>query len=715
MSTTTANAPPINAPPLNAEQLKNMNYLPVEVLAMILGFFPLDERVRLRTVSRKFDQAVHSTLRSLKQIEFEEYSPDASAQNYLSRTSKSQYWQYFTPYLGIPFWEFLSTSCAQPIEISAVGHEFELDRIVVIGKILRFITCIAIRSFEKADTKIFEKFVALEGFHMEEPDYPWCLSLLAQHRINRRSRVLCLSVPCSHNFECRMKLMSALTGLQRLELFFSSMPQLLPHPSLNEDVCSSLVELKIDGEPNFQNFSTNFSSLKRLTVKLKKVKVEPIMKLLYSARSAIDQLEELTFIGDVPYDVEKELYSLAAHGKQLKSFIFIYDYMYLAANEYREEKEQAEEEPTAIELTSPRLRRLVIQTRRIIKVFVSSEKLHHFEINEAPQLLALKADFRNLACLKLVEVEISFPLSQFVASARRLRILILKQVEMTRNEVVKIIGSLNEMKSIQKIELNGILCSGLQPVEFTSTNEIVYSPKVAAGFQLIMSNIPDLQELRAHEPELVAVFDNNIRAMKIAKYLIIFFRSDRTKCTITHLTNRPHFYFRQVMNNLRVFAIYIDFITPKLMSHLETYCHNIRGIEVTASETEYPREMYQRWTNWVLSQKELRVVFGCFKPDQVIRILENFKRTHLNTATEGKLIINIHIHDQARVDLDDRLHKLVNHLVKRQLMEDYFVPLTWRCKCDRQGEPGPLYKADETGTHPIKGPEIDFNKIETYV
>ena len=138
-----------------------MDKLPVEVLAKICDFFPLTERAKLREVSRCFKEAVDYNLKSVTQIEFKCYSPDASAQNYVSRSSK-------TPCLLKSFWSFSNLYCGQSIEINAEGYEFGPEEILDIASKLKFITCECIGSYDYGvfNIDMFELFPQLEGFQM---------------------------------------------------------------------------------------------------------------------------------------------------------------------------------------------------------------------------------------------------------------------------------------------------------------------------------------------------------------------------------------------------------------------------------------------------------------------------------------------------------------------------------------------------------------------
>ena len=133
-----------------------------------------------------------------------------------------------------------------------------------------------------------------------------------------------------------------------------------------------------------------------------------------------------------------------------------------------------------IELNSPKLKRLVIQTRRQIAVNVAARRLHHFEIRKAPSVVALDVDCCHLAYFKLVAAEISFDLPQLIASARRLRFLILRNFKLPRESVARIIGSLDENRSIQKIYLKDLLDSSEQPTDqkfnyHETIDQIVYA------------------------------------------------------------------------------------------------------------------------------------------------------------------------------------------------------------------------------------------------
>ena len=152
------------------------------------------------------------------------------------------------------------------------------------------------------------------------------------------------------------------------------------------------------------------------------VKEKPIQALIHMFAGAIGQLEEFTFVGDVSAKAEREIYTLAAHGKQLRAFIFIHAFRYKKRQDEADESEYEAgegEEVMKIELNSPKLKRLVIQTRRTIAVKVAARRLHHFEIRKAPSVVALDVDCCHLAYFKLVAAEISFDLPNCLASQWR--------------------------------------------------------------------------------------------------------------------------------------------------------------------------------------------------------------------------------------------------------------------------------------------------------
>ena len=681
-----------------------MDKLPLEVLTMIFDFFPLDERAKLREVSRCFKEAVEYNLKSVTQIEFECYSPDASAQNYLSRTGKS-------PYSLKSFWSFANSYCGQSIKINAEGYQFGPEEILAIASKLKFITCENIGShhFRSYDVDMFDLFPQLEGFKMDfDPNYqdysytdvsPWCTSLLAQHREKKGKKILCLSLPCDHPFDCGTKRTELPVGLQRLMLNYSIHRDFPPHPRVTPEVSSSLVELQIDGLPDLDNFSPDFSSLKRLTFMTETVEEKPIRALIHMFAGAIGQLEEFTFVGDVSARAEREIYTLAAHGKHLRTFIFIHGFYNEHPHEY-EEEEGEEEEPVEevlkIELDSPKLKRLVIQTRRPIAVKVTARRLHHFEIKRAPSVVALDVDCCHLAYFKLVAAEISFDLPQLIASARRLKFLILENFKLPRRSVVRIISSLNENTSIQKVRLKDLLDSSEQPTgqKFNDNeSQIVYVLPVRSDFELIVSNSPDLQDATVNRPDLVTVLDDNIRVMKIERMSIHLTRLDGTRCSVLSFDRTLQFYFRQVMSNLRIFSVDVQTITLQLLSHLEAHCHNVRGVEATGScLAEQHGRVPKRWTEWIASLKDLRVIFGSFTQHQMIDILDNLKT--------NKLIVYNKLFSSPRILIDDRLHELIIDLSQRQVLVKYSFP--WRCSC---GAKCPLFDP----------PYIRFGKMESYV
>ena len=401
---------------------------------------------------------------------------------------------------------------------------------------------------------MLELFPQLQGFQInydhEETHmyiYPCCTTLLAQHREKTGKKILCLRLPSDHPFDCGRDRTELPVGLRRLMLNCRIDQDLPPHPRVTPEVSWSLVELRIDGLPDLDHFSPNFSSLKKLTFMTETVKEQHIQALIHMFMDAVGQLEEFTFVGDVSAKVEREIYNLAAHGKQLKTFIFIHDFYYEHSHEYEEEGGEGEpveevmnvelislklkrlviktdeyeagegEEVMKIELNSPKLKRLVIQTRRTIAVKVAARRLHHFEIRKAPSVVALDVDCCHLAYFKLVAAEISFDLPQLIASARRLRFLILENFKLPRESVARIISSLNENRSIQKVHLKDLLEGREGPTERNfidreSIDQIVYTSLVTPDFELIVSNSPDLQNVKANRPDLVTVLDDNIRA-----------------------------------------------------------------------------------------------------------------------------------------------------------------------------------------------------------
>ena len=686
-----------------------MDKLPLEVLAMIFDFFPLTERAKLREVSRCFKKAVEYNLKRVTQIEFECYSTDASAQNYLSRNSKGRNSLK-------SFWSFANSYCGQSIEINAEGHQFYIEDILAIASKLKFITCENIHSnhFGRFDVDMFDLFPQLEGFKMGfDPDYqdhyytkvrPWCTSLLAQHREKKGKKILCLSLPCDHLFKCDTKRTELPVGLRRLMLNCNLHPDLSPHPPVTPEVSWSLVELRISGLPNLNNFSPAFSSLKKLTFMTETVKEKPIRALIHMFAGAIGQLEEFTFVGDVSARAEREIYTLAAHGKHLRTFIFIHGFYNEHPHEY-EEEEGEEEEPVEevlkIELDSPKLKRLVIQTRRPIAVKVTARRLHHFEIKRAPSVVALDVDCCHLAYFKLVAAEISFDLPQLIASARRLRFLILENFKLPRESVARIISSLNENRSIQKVHLKDLLEGREGPTERNfidreSIDQIVYTSLVTPDFELIVSNLPDLQNVNVNIPDLVIVLDDNIRAMKIERgpcRLINRTPLDGTRCSVTGFVHAVHFYFPQAMSNLRIFSVYVQAITPQLVSHLEARCHNIRGVGATGSySAEQHGRVPKRWTEWIASLKDLRVIFGSFTQHQMIDILDNLKT--------NKLVVYNNLFSNPRTLIEDQLHELILDLSQRQVLVKYSFP--WRCSC---GAKCPLFNP----------PSIIFGEMESYV
>ena len=673
-----------------------MDKLPVEIQAFIFHFFPLDERAKLRGVSKYFKGAVEYNLRGVEQIEFACYSADASAQNYLSRTRKNPNIFWASPLLGKSFWSFINTYCGNSIEINAEGYNFKTEDILSIASKLKFITCESISSYDDHKADIFNHFTRLEGFKTLCPPsnfyikyYPWCTSLLAQYREAKGQRVLCLSLPCKHSFQCHTNRTELPVGLQRLMLNCATYGH---HPRVTPEVSWSLVELLIDGLPNLNNFSPAFSSLKRLTFRTETVKEGPILALLNLFMYAIGQLEEFTFVGDVSAKVEKKIYNLAAHGKQLRTFVFIYDPYSRYLDGSVEEKPV---EVMKIELNSPKLKRFVIQTRRQIAVNVTAPKLHHFEIIKAPSV-ALALVSCHLAYFELVGAKISFDLPQLIASAKRLRFLILKHLKLSRESMVRIIRSTNNNRSIQKIHFKNVFDDSEQPTEVKFLEQIEYAPRVRSDFQLIVSNCPDLKEVKAYKPHLDTVFDDNIRAIKLEcknDLSIKFTRLDGIRCTVSSFNHALKFNFRGVMSNLIIFSVYVEAITLPLVNDLVKYCHNVRGVQVTTRVwPKYCKEVLERWTKWVASQKNLRVIFGYFTQVQMIYILENLKT--------NKLVVNIDVDEETRTFIVDRFHRLITDLSQRQVLVKYSFP--WRCSC---GAKCPLFDP----------PHIEFDKMESYV
>ena len=679
-----------------------MDKLPVEVRAKIFDFFPLDERAKLREVSRCFKEAVEYNLKSVTQIEFKCYSPDASAQNYLSRTSKSP--DSFEKH----FWSFANSYCGQSIEINAEGYQFGPEEILAIASKLKFITCENIGShhFRSYDVDMFDLFPQLEGFKMGyDQDYysyttvsPWCTSLLAQHREEKGKKILCLSLPCDHPFDCGTNRTELPVGLQRLMLNCRIDGDLPPHPHVTPEVSSSLIELQIDGLPDLDNFSPDFSSLKRLTFMTETVKEKPILALIHMFMDAVGQLEEFTFVGDVSAKVERSIYNLAAHGKQLRTFIFIHGFYNEHPHEY-EEEEGEEEEPVEevlkIELDSPKLKRLVIQTRRPIAVKVTARRLHHFEIKRAPSVVALDVDCCHLAYFKLVAAEISFDLPQLIASARRLRFFILQNFKLPRESVVRIINSLNENASIQKVHLKDLLDNSEQPTERKSIDRIGYTSNFWPDLQIVASLFSLVQGVEEEIPDLVTFLDDKIQAMKIKRDFCQtknLTGLDGTRCSVTSFDHALHFYFPQAMSNLRIFSVDVRLITSQLVRHLQAHCHNVRGVETTGlCLSEAHQRVPNIWSEWIASLKDLRVIFSPFTQEQMIYILDNLKT--------NKLVVNIN-YDVLSVRMDDRLHKLIIDLLERKVLVKHSFP--WRCSC---GAKCPLFDP----------PRIEFDEMESYV
>ena len=660
-----------------------MDKLPLEVLTMIFDFFPLDERAKLREVSRCFKEAVEYNLKSVTQIEFKCYSPDASAQNYVSRTSKRFH------SFGKSFWSFINSYCGDSIEINADGYDFNTKDILHIARKLKFITCECIGSYDEYDAGMFNHFSQLEGFQMYyEPDqdyeyiYPWCTSLLAQHRERKGKKILCLSLPCNHPFDCGTNRTKLPVGLRRLMLNCNLDPDFSPHPPVTPEVSWSLVELRIDGLPNMDKFSPNFFSLKRLTFMTETVEEKPIRALIHMFAGAIGQLEEFTFVGDVSARAEREIYTLAAHGKHLRTFIFIHGFYNEHPHEY-EEEEGEEEEPVEevlkIELDSPKLKRLVIQTRRPIAVKVTARRLHHFEIKRAPSVVALDVDCCHLAYFKLVAAEISFDLPQLIASARRLRFLILENFKLPRESVARIISSLNENRSIQKVHLKDLM------------NTSSRWPDI----RMIFAPSPDGQGIAQIITELVTLLDYKTRTMIIERHSCRVKKLTRLDCfrsSVTSLDHALHFYFPHAMSNLRVFSVYVQAITLPLVSQLEAHCHNARGVQVTGTGSLEYREVSERWAKWTASLRELRFICGYFTPDQMTYILGNLKT--------NKLVVSIDKYNMPRVRMDDRLHKLIANLLKRKVLVKHSFP--WPCN---HGDVCPLFDP----------PCIEFDEMESYV
>ena len=123
------------------------------------------------------------------------------------------------------------------------------------------------------------------------------------------------------------------------------------------------------------------------------------------------------------------------------------------------------------------------------------------------------------------------------------------------------------------------------------------------------------------------------------------------------------------MSNLRIFSVDVQAISPQLVTHLESHCNNVRGVEVTGFMLPmYYEQVPKTWTEWIVSQKKLRVIFGRFTQDQMIHILGNSKTNKL-------VVYNMYV--EQRTLIEDRLHKLIIDLSQRQVLVKYYFP--WRC------------------------------------
>ena len=120
------------------------------------------------------------------------------------------------------------------------------------------------------------------------------------------------------------------------------------------------------------------------------------------------------------------------------------------------------------------------------------------------------------------------------------------------------------------------------------------------------------------------------------------------------------------MSNLRIFSVDVQAISPQLVTHLESHCNNVRGVEVTGFMLPmYYEQVPKTWTEWIVSQKKLRVIFGRFTQDQMIHILGNSKTNKL-------VVYNMYV--EQRTLIEDRLHKLIIDLSQRQVLVKYYFP-----------------------------------------
>ena len=147
------------------------------------------------------------------------------------------------------------------------------------------------------------------------------------------------------------------------------------------------------------------------------------------------------------------------------------------------------------------------------------------------------------------------------------------------------------------------------------------------------------------------------------------------------------------MSNLRIVSVYVQAITPQLVSHLGAHCHNVRGVEATGScLTEQQERAPKEWTEWIASLKDLRVIFGSFTQHQMIDILDNLKT--------NKLVVYNNLFSHPRTLFEDQLHKLIIDLSQRQVLVKYSFP--WYCSCGAK-------------CPPFNSPYIRFDKMESYV
>ena len=79
----------------------------------------------------------------------------------------------------------------------------------------------------------------------------------------------------------------------------------------------------------------------------------------------------------------------------------------------------------------------------------------------------------------------------------------------------------------------------------------------------------------------------------------------------------------------------------------------------------YYEQVPKTWTEWIVSQKKLRVIFGRFTQDQMIHILGNSKTNKL-------VVYNMYV--EQRTLIEDRLHKLIIDLSQRQVLVKYYFP-----------------------------------------